>query len=232
MKKIIAVLLLSVLLVLSFSACQKHECTFADEWTYDAESHWHAATCQHTDKKIDVAKHTFVNNVCVCGAKNLQKFTDAIKNANPMSARVTLTEDTQLDGIVLNGLYSATYLDNGSVRVLYEVEKFDDTFTSADPVVKVEGMVTVNADGTVSGESGLNKGVHIAILLNLDLTNPNLNVTVSDETLRFTVAAADTAAVLGIAVDSDVTVGLNVVDGKVHSIDVTYSNTTITALYF
>ena len=232
MKKIIAVLLLSALLVLSFSACAKHECTFADKWTYDGESHWHAATCEHTDKKIDVTKHTFVNGVCVCGAKDVQKFVDAVKNANPMSARVTLTEDTQLDGIVLNGMYNVTYPGDGSAKVTYVIDKFDDTFTSDNPVITVSGMVIVNADGTISGDSGLNKGVHIAILLNLDLTNPNLNVTVDNETLRFTVAAADTAAVLGVAVDSDVIFGLNVVNGKVHSVDVTYSNTVITALYF
>ena len=28
-----------------------------NNWTYDENSHWHAATCEHTDLKIDVAEH-------------------------------------------------------------------------------------------------------------------------------------------------------------------------------
>lgn len=33
--------------------------TFANDWSYDVEDHWHAATCAHTDLRKDVAKHNF-----------------------------------------------------------------------------------------------------------------------------------------------------------------------------
>lgn len=232
MKRIIAILLLGALFVLAFSACKKHECTFADTWTYDSESHWHKATCEHTDKKADVEEHSFdASGLCVCGAQDIQIFVKAINDANPMSATMTLAESTQLDGIVLNGMYNVSYPGDGTARVIYEMDQFDEDFTSEEPIIKVEGIVTVNADGTVSGQSGLNRGVHIAVLLNIDLTNPNLDIVLSKNNARFTVAAADTAAVLGVAIDSDVTVGVTVVSGKVISIDISYANTVVTALY-
>ena len=37
----------------------RHEHTFADAWTSDATNHWHAATCEHTDEKSGVEKHSF-----------------------------------------------------------------------------------------------------------------------------------------------------------------------------
>lgn len=45
-----------------------HEHTFSDEWSHDANTHWHAATCEHKDQKKDEAAHTFEDGECtVCG---------------------------------------------------------------------------------------------------------------------------------------------------------------------
>ena len=232
MKKIIAISLLCALLIIAVSACGEHECTFADTWTYDDASHWHAATCEHTDKTSGLAKHSFdANGTCLCGATDAQRFVKALANTNPMTAQLTLKETTNFDGITLNGLYNATFPGDGTVQVIYEIEQFDETFVSETPVTTVSGIVIVNADGTISGDNGLNKGIHIALLLNIDLTNPKINAKVSNNNIRFTVAKADTAAILGVAVDSDVTVGINISNGKVLSIDVTYANPVVTALY-
>ena len=230
MKRIIAIMLLSVLLVLAFTACSSHECTFAEDWTYNAESHWHAATCEHTDKKSDVANHSFNSDgVCVCGAENIQKFIKALKDANPVSAKIERTETTGLDGIVLNGLYNVTYRGDGSALVVYEIDTFSDDFVSVNPVERVSGYVTVNADGTITGESGLNRGAHIVTLLNIDLAS--VNAKVSGDTIRFTVAKADTATALGVALDADAVVGITVINGRVVSVDITYASTVVTALY-
>lgn len=35
----------------------EHTHTFAEEWSSDAENHWHASTCDHKDEKSDVAAH-------------------------------------------------------------------------------------------------------------------------------------------------------------------------------
>ena len=52
---------------------ETHTHTFSDTWTYDETNHWHAATCEHTEEKSDVAPHTLVKNAdeteesCMCG---------------------------------------------------------------------------------------------------------------------------------------------------------------------
>lgn len=37
----------------------RHQHTYADAWTSDAAEHWHAATCEHTDRVSDRAAHTW-----------------------------------------------------------------------------------------------------------------------------------------------------------------------------
>ena len=42
---------------------------YSDEWSKDADKHWHAATCEHTDEVADEAEHIYENGVCICGAE-------------------------------------------------------------------------------------------------------------------------------------------------------------------
>lgn len=50
---------------------EQHEHTFdTTKWEHDETTHWHPATCDHTDQKGDMARHTFVNRECtVCHYK-------------------------------------------------------------------------------------------------------------------------------------------------------------------
>ena len=42
--------------------------TFSEDWSYDDDYHWHAATCGDTDEVSGKAEHTWDNGVCsVCG---------------------------------------------------------------------------------------------------------------------------------------------------------------------
>ncbi len=43
-----------------------HEHTFATEWSSDADGHWHAATCEHTDEKGDWSWHVDDNSDGKC----------------------------------------------------------------------------------------------------------------------------------------------------------------------
>ena len=36
-----------------------HEHTYSEDWSYDADYHWHAATCEHTNEKKDKEEHLF-----------------------------------------------------------------------------------------------------------------------------------------------------------------------------
>ena len=60
--KLIAVLSAMVMSFV-FAGCQvesdSHEHSFSKEWTSDETSHWHAATCEHTEEVSDKAEHTF-----------------------------------------------------------------------------------------------------------------------------------------------------------------------------
>lgn len=67
---------------LVFTACddgennQKHEHTYAKEWTNDETHHWHAATCEHTESVSDMAPHDFKNGACsVCGLQELLNYS-------------------------------------------------------------------------------------------------------------------------------------------------------------
>ena len=46
----------------------EHQHMYAASWSKDEVSHWHAATCEHTDLKRDEAEHVYANGVCICGA--------------------------------------------------------------------------------------------------------------------------------------------------------------------
>ena len=46
--------------------CGKHTHTYSAEWSYSADSHWHAATCVHTTMKQALASHLDNNGDFVC----------------------------------------------------------------------------------------------------------------------------------------------------------------------
>ena len=69
MKRILSLVLCLVFALSAFASCTGHTHTFASEWSSDAENHWHAANCEHTSEKSDLAAHTGTEDgICdVCG---------------------------------------------------------------------------------------------------------------------------------------------------------------------
>ena len=53
------VILFAVSIAMVACKAEVHTHTFSSKWTSDETNHWHAATCEHKDKVIDKAKHTF-----------------------------------------------------------------------------------------------------------------------------------------------------------------------------
>lgn len=50
------------------AGCLTHNHTYSGEWSADATSHWHEATCEHTDEKSDSGEHVFSDGACTtCG---------------------------------------------------------------------------------------------------------------------------------------------------------------------
>ena len=65
---LVAALVFAVCAMVACNFTESHSHTYANGWTSDETSHWHAATCEHSDKVSGKAVHTFVNGVCsVCG---------------------------------------------------------------------------------------------------------------------------------------------------------------------
>ncbi|WP_296329950.1 hypothetical protein, partial [uncultured Treponema sp.] len=51
-----------------FVACkteteENHEHKYATAWSSDETNHWHAAICEHTDQRADLAAHTWDSGV-------------------------------------------------------------------------------------------------------------------------------------------------------------------------
>ena len=70
----------SLCLVFGIAGCtgETHTHTYSDEWSYDETSHWHSATCEHTDEVSDYGEHTFSNIICsVCDYKLVE--TDGLE---------------------------------------------------------------------------------------------------------------------------------------------------------
>lgn len=71
MRKALLVLLCMVLALTALVSCgDTHTHTYEADWSSDAENHWHAATCEHTTQKKDLAAHVDANEdeECdVCG---------------------------------------------------------------------------------------------------------------------------------------------------------------------
>ena len=61
MKKIrnLGIIFAGLLLTLSACGADAHTHTFSSDWSKDAEYHWHAATCEHTEEVSEKAKHTW-----------------------------------------------------------------------------------------------------------------------------------------------------------------------------
>ena len=71
MKKRNLLLLVCILLiaVMAFVSCgeEPHQHSFdTSKYVSDATGHWYAATCEHTDEKVNVAAHTDANKDGVC----------------------------------------------------------------------------------------------------------------------------------------------------------------------
>lgn len=70
--KLLALLLTLPLLAGCGETQKEHQHTFAEEWSFNESTHYHEATCEHTDLKSEEGSHNFVNGVCsVCGYEQI-----------------------------------------------------------------------------------------------------------------------------------------------------------------
>ena len=154
---------------------------------------------------------------------DLAPFTAALTASAPKSAKITTVLTTELGA--LNAEYNVTYGEDGSVSITFTREKFNEiTDTTTEFKSTVEGTAAIDAAGNLSGDLGAG-AVSSAAAVNLTLSADKMTYTVDGGVLNATVTAANTQAVLGVAINADVTVKLTVANGKVSSLILTYTTT-------
>ena len=79
---LVAAILMFVPTMFIFTACDKHEHTYSEDWSKSATQHWHACTGKDCSKISDVADHTFgewVESVAAtCSTKGVSKATCSV----------------------------------------------------------------------------------------------------------------------------------------------------------
>lgn len=138
-----------------------------DNWKFDAQTHWHPATCAHTDEKKDLAAHNWNAGVITkpsdYGVEGEKTYTCAVCKATRTESIPatppkynTLTFDGGLD---LSKTYDGTpvvvnpsnvhFNGNGALTIEYKLEDASDSdYTTTAPTDAGEYIVRASVAGT------------------------------------------------------------------------------------
>ena len=93
MKRRISLALIAVLLLAVLASCG-HECTFSDEWSSDANNHWHACTDKNCTETKDSAAHTWDDGKITTEATHE---AEGVKTYSCTVCKATKTEPVAFD---------------------------------------------------------------------------------------------------------------------------------------
>ena len=65
---------------LGLAGCLTHSHTFSENWSSNASSHWHEATCNHAEEKSDFGEHVFSNGICTTCEYELYNIDNVLKD--------------------------------------------------------------------------------------------------------------------------------------------------------
>lgn len=141
----------------------EHTHTYSSEWSSDATQHWHAATCEHTDLKANVANHVDSNHdgkcdvcahegievkhtdsgngYCSCGLKI--KVESVVLNTENAKKVYALGEELEIEGVTLTATYS-----DGSTALINFVPSAD--LSSVGPKTVTLTYNTEDEEGTTA----------------------------------------------------------------------------------
>ncbi|MDE6411801.1 MAG: leucine-rich repeat domain-containing protein [Clostridia bacterium] len=63
LKKFLVLVPVAVGALACFAACGEHKHTYSENWSHNAQYHWHGATCEHTEEQADKTEHKYTLNV-------------------------------------------------------------------------------------------------------------------------------------------------------------------------
>lgn len=88
----------------------EHVHTYAQDWSFNNEQHWHAATCEHTDLKADLANHIDNNNDSICDVCNhsfVDKIVSITISGNLSKTTYNFEDNWDFTGIFVKGNYTS-----------------------------------------------------------------------------------------------------------------------------
>ena len=151
----------------------------------------------------------------------LGAYIEAVEATNPTETVV----DTEVT-TVLGKLYSTVktvYNEDGSSVITYSYEKFNAIGEGADAKSEISGTVNCDKDGKYSGDVSGNVSAAASIKLHLDASLLK-DLSFDNQVCSAVVEAANTQAVLGIALNADVNIVIAVSEGKLASMTLAYTD--------
>ena len=159
-------------------------------------------------------------------ASDIPAIQAKIDASAPISAEINVVLKSSLGN--LNGVYNVTYNEDGTAFVSYSYEqfnKFEEGSSTTELKSTVTGNTTVSADGKVADSIGGVASVE-AVSFDIKLDENKLeSVKIDAGALSAKIKAADTEAVLGVALAYDVDIIITTGSNGVTAIAISYTTT-------
>jgi len=156
---------------------------------------------------------------------DVDSYKNAIAATKLNTAKVEVTQANDfIPEHPLTAEYNITYAEDGSATVEYTYSEYNEIAEDGaeDFITVHKGSAEIAADGTVTGDPvGTAITSAASIGFNLD-PSKMISCTESMGILTAKIAAANTAAVIGVAVDAEVTLTISVANGVVVGATVSY----------
>ena len=152
---------------------------------------------------------------------NIDDFTAALNASTPKTAAIKVDMTNALG--TLSASYDVVYAEDGSAAINYTREEFNEIGEgTTETKSTITGTVAMSKDGVLSDTAALG-GTGALVNAKISLSLDKITATRDENVLTATVSAANTASVLGVAIDADVTLILYIADGTVSSFSLNYA---------
>jgi|GEM_PF-5051485 len=177
------------------------------------------------------------DGVCdVCKAKYAapvdyrSEFIAAAKTTKPGEVVIKVTT-SELEKDSLTSTYTIKYNEDGSFEIKIEEQRYNESLIGDSVITLPVVIITCDAEGNYSDGGEFVGSNPVATGVAVDFSKLKNYSTPDSTTLNATVAKADTAAALGVAFDTDVTLVVNKGASALTRVTVLYANVTITCVY-
>ena len=152
-------------------------------------------------------------------AFTIDEFVAAVNASSPKTAEIKVKMITALD--TLNAKYDVVYTGDGAAAVNYTREVFNES-GATETKSTVTGIAAITKDGKISDAQALGASGDV-VMTKLNLSLDKMTATKDGNILTATVSAANTASVLGTAIDADVVLVVYIANGTVSSFSLNYT---------